>query len=91
MESRRINVTLPAQLIDELDALVPARERSEVIAKATAEYVRKLKVANVVRETAGVWAYEDHPEFATLEDVNRWLEDSRAQWRTSEALEPDNA
>lgn len=91
MESRRINVTLPTQLIDELDALVPARKRSEVIAKATAEYVRKLKVANVVRETAGVWEDEDHPELATLEDVNRWLEDNRAQWRTLEAQEPDNA
>jgi hypothetical protein len=92
-ESRRINVTFPTQLVDELDALVPARKRSEVIAAATAEYVRKLKVVNVLRETAGVWSDEDHPELVTGEDVNRWLEDSRSQWRNAppEVQETDNA
>lgn len=92
-ESRRINVTFPVQLVDELDSLVPARKRSEVIAAATAEYVRKLKVVNILHETAGVWSEEDHPELATGEDVNRWLEENRSQWHNvpPEVQETDNA
>lgn len=35
----------------------------------------------VLKETAGAWSDEDHPELATLEDVDRWVEKIRLQWR----------
>jgi hypothetical protein len=82
-ESRRINVTFPTQLLDALDDLVPPRKRSEIIVEATAAYVRKLKLVRILRDTAGTWSDADHPELATPEDINRWLEDNRSQWHSA--------
>jgi metal-responsive CopG/Arc/MetJ family transcriptional regulator len=68
-DTRRINVTLSTALLEELDSLVPAGKRSEVIAEATAAYLSRLKVLAALKETQGVWRAEDHPEMATPEDV----------------------
>jgi metal-responsive CopG/Arc/MetJ family transcriptional regulator len=68
-DTRRINVTLSTALLEELDGLVPAGKRSEVIAEATAAYLSRLKVLAALKETQGVWRAEDHPEMATPEDV----------------------
>ena len=51
-DTRRINVIFPVALLEELDALVPPRKRSEVIVQATADYMRKLKVLAVLKESA---------------------------------------
>ena len=37
-----------------------------------------------VPPTAGIWSDEDYPEFATEEDIDRWLRESRASWTTRE-------
>ena len=80
-DTRRINVTLPATLLEELDSLVPAGKRSEVIAEATATYLSRLKVLAAIRETQGAWKEEDHPELATPADVADWLQALRSPWR----------
>lgn len=79
--TRRINVTFPERLLEELDALVPAGKRSEVIVEATATYLARLKVLAALKATAGAWTTADHPELATPEDVNRWLAELRSSWR----------
>jgi hypothetical protein len=79
--TRRINVTFPVDLLEELDDLAPPRKRSEVIVTATAEYVRKLKLLRVIKETAGIWDDESHPELATEEDIDAWLREIRSNWR----------
>ena len=79
--TRRINVTLPATLLEELDRLVPAGKRSEVIAEATATYLSRLKVLAAIRDTQGAWKDEDHPELAIPEDVPAWLQALRSPWR----------
>ncbi|MGC9349768.1 MAG: ribbon-helix-helix domain-containing protein [Anaerolineae bacterium] len=80
-DTRRINVVFPTRLLEELDETVPSGKRSEVIVEATAAYLRRLKVLAVLKETSGAWSADDHPEMATPEDVNRWLEDLRSSWR----------
>jgi Arc/MetJ-type ribon-helix-helix transcriptional regulator len=80
-DTRRINVTFPRQLLEELDAVVPTGKRSEVIVEATAAYLRRIKVLAALRETRGAWRDEDHPELVTPEDVNRWLASRRSSWR----------
>ncbi len=75
-DTRRINVTFPAQLLEELDALIPPRKRSEVIVEATVEYMRKLKALAVLKQSAGAWGDANHPELATPEDINAWLAES---------------
>jgi hypothetical protein len=34
----------------------------------------------VLEETFGAWSDEDYPEFATDEDIDRWLREFRARW-----------
>ncbi len=63
----RVNVNLPRPLLDDLRRLVPRSRRSEVIARATARELRRLKLAalflDLEREPA--WRAADHPELGT--------------------------
>jgi len=52
-DTRRINVTFPTQLLEELDRLVPAGKRNEVIVEATAAYLRRLKVLVALEQASG--------------------------------------
>jgi hypothetical protein len=45
------------------------------------EIRRKIKRLIVLKETAGAWSDEDHLELATLEDIDRWVENIRLQWQ----------
>jgi hypothetical protein len=62
----RINVNFPRPVLDDLRRLVPAKRRSEVIARATARELRRLKVAalfeNLERNPA--WQAEHYPQLA---------------------------
>jgi len=80
-ETRRINVTFPAELLEDLDELAPPRKRSQIIVAATAEYVRRLRLLAVLKETAGAWDDESHAELASPEDIDRWLREIRSTWR----------
>ncbi len=59
----RVNVNLPRPLLDDLRRLVPRSRRSEVIARATARELRRLKLAALFQDLAHdpVWHTEDHP------------------------------
>ena len=80
-EKRRINVTFPVQLLEDLDRLAPPRKRSQVIVAATTAYVRKLKLLSAIKASSGAWDGESHPELATPEDIDRWLRQIRSTWR----------
>lgn len=79
--TRRINVTFPVWLLDDLDKVAPPRKRNQVIVTAIADYVRRLKLLAVLKETAGAWDDKSHPELATPEDIDRWLRQIRSAWR----------
>jgi len=80
--TKRINVTFPVQLLEDLNRYAPPRKRNQVIVTATESYVRKLKLLAVLKETAGAWDDESHPELATPEDIDRWLRQIRSTWRS---------
>lgn len=86
----RINVTFPVQLLRDLDKYVPPRKRNQVIVAATEAYVHKLKLLAVLKETAGAWDDQSHPELATPEDIDRWLRQIRSSWRR-EPLWPEGS
>ena len=88
-KTRRINVTFPVRLLQDLDRLAPTRRRSQIIVAATAEYVRRLKLLTAIKETAGAWDDESHPELATPEDIDRWLRQVRSSWRREPLWEED--
>ncbi len=76
-ENERLNVVLPRSLVEELRALVPARKRSQVIAEALAEKLVLLRQAKAVREAAGAWSDDEHPELRSYADYEAWKQTIR--------------
>jgi hypothetical protein len=71
--SKRINVTFPNSLLEELREYVPRRERNRFIVETVEKELRKIRLRKALRETAGAWSDEDHPDLMTTEDVNRYV------------------
>ncbi len=71
----RVNVNLPRPLLEDLRKLVPRSRRSEVIARATARELRRLKMQALFEALASepVWPVEDHPELTTGPAIDVFL------------------
>jgi metal-responsive CopG/Arc/MetJ family transcriptional regulator len=54
MALARTNLTLPAELMDEVDRLAGPRGRSRYVADAVAQRVRRDRLQRAIRESAGV-------------------------------------
>lgn len=65
----RINVNFPRPVLDDLRRLVPAKRRSEVIARATARELRRLKIASAF-ETLGQAPAWRSDKYLLLTDVS---------------------
>lgn len=75
--SKRINVTFPASLLEELREYVPRRERNRFIIEIVEKELRRIRFQRALRESAGTWSDEDHPDLMTVEDVNRYVRQLR--------------
>jgi hypothetical protein len=77
---KRINVTFPTSLLEELKRYVPVRERNRFIVEATEKELRRRRLLKALRESAGAWRDEDHPDLQTPEDVDRYVRRLRETW-----------
>ena len=76
----RINVNFPRPVLDDLRRLVPAKRRSEVIARATARELRRLKIASTF-EVLGqnpAWRSDKYPQLADSAAIDTYLDQLRA-------------
>lgn len=71
----RTNVTLPADLLAEVDRFAGPRGRSRYVADAVAQRVRRDALGTAIRETAG--AMVGRPGHMTPDDVAAWVEELR--------------
>ena len=69
----RTHVVLPYELVDGVDALVGKRRRSRFIAEATAEKLRKERLAKAIEEGAGSLDPKMYPHWSTPEKMDEWL------------------
>jgi len=71
----RINVNFPSPVLEDLRRLVPAKRRSEVIARATARELRRLKLAAQFEQAArrAIWSAEKYPALAGPEEIDSAL------------------
>lgn len=77
VKTERINVTLPRDLLDEIDRVAGTRRRSAFLAEAAREKLARLRFDQAAAHAFGAWRDEDHPELATDADVRRFLEQVR--------------
>ena len=73
----RMNLYITKSLMDDLRRVVPPRERTRFVEEVLARELRRLKLREAIKNAYGAWKDEDHPELATFEDVNRWVEEGR--------------
>jgi Arc/MetJ-type ribon-helix-helix transcriptional regulator len=59
---RRTHISLPENLIREIDALVGSRGRSAFLVETAREAVRRRKLLHFLEGEAPAWNESDHPE-----------------------------
>ena len=72
MALARTNLTLPADLMAEVDALAGPRGRSRYVAEAVAQRVKRDKLGKAIRETAGIMVGK--PGWMSPDEVVAWVD-----------------
>ena len=70
VSTSRTHITLPVEILADLDRLVEKRNRSRFIADALRDALLIARQKEALREAAGSWKDKDHPE----------LKDGSAAW-----------
>lgn len=73
----RTNVTLPAELLAEVDRFAGHRGRSRYVAEAVAQRVRRDALGAAIAESAG--ALRDRPGHMSPDEVAAWVDGLRAE------------
>jgi predicted transcriptional regulator len=73
----RTHIVLPDDLVAGVDELVGKRKRSEFIAEAALERLRRERQLKAIREGAGILDSKNYPHWATPEKVAQWVRDLR--------------
>ena len=69
METRkRTHIVVPEELIIEIDRLFGKRKRSQFIERPIKREIQRLNYVMAVRETAGTWENDSHPELNSGSD-----------------------
>ncbi len=72
---KRTHVVVPEELVKEIDRLSGKRKRSWFITRAVRKEIQRLNFIEAVKETAGTWKDEDHPELK--KGVDSWVRSLR--------------
>jgi metal-responsive CopG/Arc/MetJ family transcriptional regulator len=73
----RTNLTLPKDLMDEVDELAGPRGRSRYVAEAVAARVKRDKLGKAIRDTAGILV--GTPYHMNRDQVTEWIEFLRTE------------
>jgi predicted transcriptional regulator len=77
MAVARTNLTLPEDLMAEVDELAGPRGRSRYVAEAVAQRVKRDKLGKAIRETAGIMV--GSPGWMSPDEVVRWVDFLRSE------------
>ncbi|MGH2488446.1 MAG: ribbon-helix-helix protein, CopG family [Candidatus Limnocylindria bacterium] len=77
MALARTNLTLPEELLEEVDALAGPRGRSRYVAEAVAQRVKRDKLGKAIRETAGILV--GTPYQMSRDEVTAWVDFLRSE------------
>jgi len=74
--SRRAHVILPVDVLADIDKIVGKRGRSAFLTELAQREIKIRRQREVLRETAGAWKSEDHPELA--QGAAEWVRQIRS-------------
>jgi metal-responsive CopG/Arc/MetJ family transcriptional regulator len=75
----RTNLLLPEALVREVDKYAGPRGRSRFVAEALEAKLKRERLREAIKATAGVLKAEDYPHWATSEMVVEWVRARRAE------------
>ncbi|MEW5992014.1 MAG: CopG family transcriptional regulator [Chloroflexota bacterium] len=75
----RTNLLLPEKLLEEVDRFAGPRGRSRFVAEALEAKLKRERLREAIKATAGIAKVEDYPFWATSEDVVEWVRAGRAE------------
>jgi metal-responsive CopG/Arc/MetJ family transcriptional regulator len=74
-----VNMSLPEDLVHQLDEVAGPRNRSAFAEDALRRAIKREMWRLSIERTAGSLRAEDYPHWRTSEDVVRWVEEMRAE------------
>ena len=77
MALARTNLTLPEDLLAEVDSIAGPRGRSRYVAEAVAQRVKRDKLGKAIRETAGIMVGK--PGWMSPDEVVAWVDFLRSE------------
>ncbi len=83
-----VNLSLPEDLVADLDEVAGPRKRSAFAEEALRRAIKREQFRIVAEEVAGSLDPEDYPHWRTSEDVVEWVRMMRAE---ETSTEPDDA
>jgi hypothetical protein len=73
------NLSLPRDLVAEIDAVAGRRQRSAFVEDALRRALRRERLRAAMTRAAGALRAEDYPHWATSDDVVAWVRELRAE------------
>ncbi len=74
-----VNMSLPKELVDELDDVAGARNRSAFVEDAVRHRLRREQMRVAWQDAAGSLHAEDYPHWSTSEKVQEWVRERRRE------------
>lgn len=74
-----VNMSLPKDLVEELDDVAGPRNRSAFVEGAVRDRLRREQMHRAWRDAAGSLREEDYPHWSTSENVQEWVRLSRRE------------
>jgi hypothetical protein len=74
----RAHIVVPEELLSEVDAVAGKRKRSRFVEDAIREKLSRAKLSAALRQSAGVLADSDYPEWESPEQVSAWVREARS-------------
>ena len=75
----RAHISVPEELLGEVDRVAGKRRRSRFVEAAIREKLAREALSTALRDSAGVLDPADYPEWGTPEDVSTWVRRSRRE------------
>jgi len=72
----KAHLIFPEDLLQAIDKLVGKRGRSKFVVEATRKELKRIQFLEALREAAGSWKDEDHPELKER-GTYQWVRDQR--------------
>lgn len=77
MNTKRTHVVLAEELVEDIDRLVGARQRSSFLTAAAEKELMRRRQIEALRAAAGAWKDKDHPELK--QGSARWVRKMRQE------------